>query len=307
MSLSLQPLVSADAKAVADLIGDYDSFHTDAPDRPSADDVLDWWQRVDGGRISVRDEAGQVVGAASLRRRGDRYLVDAFVHPDARGRGAGTLLLDWAEEQAREAGVGATHASASAHDADGKALLEGRGYVYVRSFYRMAIDLDEEPAEPDWPEGFTWALEPDRVEEVHAALEEAFADHWGHEPRTLEEWTAQVGRLDDRICYVVRTADGEIAGAQICDEERFGAGLVAILGVRPAWRRHGLGEALLRQAFHDLYRLGQRRVGLGVDAENTTGATRLYERVGMRVSAQEDAYEKLLQAGPGHGSKLCDS
>jgi hypothetical protein len=35
-------------------------------------------------------------------------------------------------------------------------------------------------------------------------------------------------------------------------------------------------------------------VALGVDAENTTGATRLYERVGMRVVVQDDAYEKLL-------------
>jgi ribosomal protein S18 acetylase RimI-like enzyme len=69
---------------------------------------------------------------------------------------------------------------------------------------------------------------------------------------------------------------------------------VAVLGVRPAWRRHGLGEALLRQAFHDLYELGRRRVGLGVDAENTTGATRLYERVGMHVVWREDAYEKVL-------------
>ena len=158
----------------------------------------------------------------------------------------------------------------------------------------MAIDLDDEPSAPEWPEGFTWALEPDRAEELFEALEEAFADHWGHEPRTFEEWAAHNGPLDDRLCYVVRTAGGEVAAAQICDEERFGAGLVAVLGVRPAWRRHGLGEALLRQAFHDLAARGQRRVGLGVDAENTTGATRLYERVGMSIAWRDDAYEKVL-------------
>lgn len=297
MTHPLRPLTADDAQAVADLIGDYDGFHSGAPERPGARDILDWWSRVDGGRVGVRDEEGRLVGAVSLRRRGDYYIADAFVHPDARGRGVGTMLLAWAEEQTQEAGLRAVRASATAADDGGKALLEGRGYAYLRSFYRMAIDLDAEPPVPDWPEGFTWALQPERAQEVYEALEEAFADHWGHEPRSFEEWIAHNGPLEERLCYVVSTDSGEVAAAQICDEERFGAGLVAILGVRPAWRRHGLGEALLRQAFHDLHRFGQRRVGLGVDAENTTGATRLYERVGMRVVWRDDAYEKRLGEG----------
>jgi ribosomal protein S18 acetylase RimI-like enzyme len=296
VTLSLRPLAKADdAQAVADLIGAYDAFHNGAPERLSADDVLDWWRRVDGARVGADDERGRLVGAVSVTRRSDYYLADAFVHPDARGRGIGTLLLDWAEQQAREGGLRANRANTSARDEDGKALLGRRGYTYIRSFYRMAIDLDEEPAAPDWPQGFSWALEPDAAREVYQALEEAFADHWGFEPRPFEEWLTRNGPLEDRLVYVVRTADGEVAAAQLCDEERFGAGLVAVLGVRSGWRRHGLGEALLRQAFHDLYGLGQRRVGLGVDAENTTGATRLYERVGMHVVWQDDAYEKVLE------------
>jgi ribosomal protein S18 acetylase RimI-like enzyme len=294
VSLSLRPLEADDARAVADLIGDYDAFHNGSGDRPSEQDVLDWWARIDGGTAGAFSADGRLVGAASLRRRGDYNITDAFVHPDARGRGVATLLLDWAEAQTREAGLPAVRASASTRDAGGKALLERRGYAYLRSFYRMTIDLDEEPPPPDWPEGFSVALEPDQAEAIHETLEEAFADHWGFERRTFEEWMVQNGPLDDRLCYVVRTAEGEPAAAQVCDEERFGAGLVAILGVRPAWRRHGLGEALLRQAFHDLYGLGQCRVGLGVDAGNTTGATRLYERVGMSVTWQDDAYEKQL-------------
>lgn len=294
MSLSLRPLEADDAQAVADLIGDYDAFHSKAPERPTAEDVLDFWRRLNGPTIGVQDERGGLVGAAALRQRGDYYVGDVFVHPESRGRGAGSLLLDWAEDRTREAGLRSLRTSTSANDADGRALLAGRGFVYIRSFYRMAIDLDAEPPVPDWPQGFTWALEPGRTEEVFEALEEAFADHWGQEPRTFEEWAEHMGSFDDRLCYVVRTAEGEVAAAQICDEQRFGAGQVAVLGVRAAWRRQGLGEALLRQAFHDLYARGQRRVGLGVDAENTTGATRLYERVGMHVVWQDDAYEKVL-------------
>ena len=58
--------------------------------------------------------------------------------------------------------------------------------------------------------------------------------------------------------------------------------------MRKPWRRRGLGETLLRAAFRELYLRGRRRVGLGVDAENVTGALRLYERVGMHVMRRGD-------------------
>jgi ribosomal protein S18 acetylase RimI-like enzyme len=70
-------------------------------------------------------------------------------------------------------------------------------------------------------------------------------------------------------------------------------------GCAPRGRSKGLGEALLRQAFHDLYARGRHRIALGVDAENSTGATRLYERVGMKVVLRDDAYEKLLESREG--------
>ncbi len=70
---------------------------------------------------------------------------------------------------------------------------------------------------------------------------------------------------------------------------------VNILAVRRPWRRQGLGMALLRQAFGEFYRRGIRQVALGVDAENITGATRLYARAGMRVTRQYARYEKMLR------------
>ena len=71
-------------------------------------------------------------------------------------------------------------------------------------------------------------------------------------------------------------------------------GFVGAIGVLRPWRRLGLGRALLLHAFVELYRRGERRIGLGVDAENATGATRLYESVGMRVAWQADTYERTL-------------
>ena len=66
------------------------------------------------------------------------------------------------------------------------------------------------------------------------------------------------------------------------------------LAVRRPWRQHGLGMALLRHSFGEFHRRGARKVGLGVDSENTTGATRLYERAGMHVAQQFDFFEKVL-------------
>jgi mycothiol synthase len=293
VTLSLRPLTAEDGEAMAEIVGDYDAFHGGIEDRPSAQDMLDWWGRVEQS-TGVADESGRLVGVGYLRRRGSYYVADYFVRPDSRGLGVGSLLLDWGESISAAAGLSSVRAAATARDAGGKALLESRGYRYIRSFYRMVIDLDEQPPPPGWPEGFTVALEPGEERLLYETLEEAFEDHWGHETRTFEAWIAQNGPLSERLCYVVRTDDGTAAAAQICDEERFGTAWVAIIGVRAAFRRRGLGEALLRQAFHDLYARGRPRIALGVDAENTTGATRLYERVGMRVVLRDDTYEKLL-------------
>jgi ribosomal protein S18 acetylase RimI-like enzyme len=64
--------------------------------------------------------------------------------------------------------------------------------------------------------------------------------------------------------------------------------------VRRPWRGRGLGRALLLHTFAEFQRRGMNRISLGVDAENPTGATRLYESVGMIVEAEQVVFEKAL-------------
>jgi ribosomal protein S18 acetylase RimI-like enzyme len=45
----------------------------------------------------------------------------------------------------------------------------------------------------------------------------------------------------------------------------------------------------------ELRRQGCEKVRLNVDAENLTGAVKLYERAGMHVSRRSDRYEKELR------------
>jgi mycothiol synthase len=309
VSFTRRVATPADAQAIAELISDHDAAHNAVADQMSARDVLDWWKRVDeGDTVVVIGEGDQVVGSGTVRRRGDNFIADNFAHPDFRGQGIGTLLAGWAEERAVTAGVAALRVAVAARDTAAKDLLERRGFGYIRSFYRMSIELDAPPQPPLWPEGFTVSkLQTGEEHIVHETLEDAFRDHWDHQTRTFEEWSRHV-QLDPSLCYLVRNAEDDAVAAAFCTEERFGVGWVDVLGVRRPWRRHGLGEALLRLAFQALYERGRRRISLGVDAANPTGATRLYERVGMTVSAQDDLYEKPLQpAGPEGGSKLGDS
>ncbi len=69
-------------------------------------------------------------------------------------------------------------------------LLKSEGYSQVRHFLRMAIGLQEAPPAPERPEELTVGLCVSEREEhaVFEAVEEAFADHWGHSAGTLAAW-----------------------------------------------------------------------------------------------------------------------
>jgi mycothiol synthase len=299
----------ADAPVIAELIAAHDAAHQPVSDDFSAEDVLDWWKRVDeGDAVVVTDGSGRILGAGAIRRRGENYLADNFTHPDFRGRGIGSALVDWAEERVSRRGAAALRVAVAARDTAAKELLEGRDFEYIRSFYRMTVELDSPPPPPRWPDGFAVAtLQPGEERLLHETVQDAFRDDWDHQLRSFEEWSRLV-QIDPSLCYLIRDADSTAVAALFCNEERYGMGWVDVLGVRRDWRRHGLGEALLRLAFQDLFERGRSRIGLVVDASNSTGATRLYERVGMTVTAQDDLYEKPLQpVGEESRSKLGDS
>ena len=75
-------------------------------------------------------------------------------------------------------------------------------------------------------------------------------------------------------------------------------GWIGSIGVRRAWRRRG-PRASRSSATRSgaSARSGETVVALGVDAENPTGAVRLYERAGMRVLWRADVWQKELRAG----------
>jgi mycothiol synthase len=237
------------------------------------------------------------------------------IHPDFEGLGLGTFLLHWAEGRARqvfdrlppEARVAMRCGHINTH-APSEALLSGYGMLPTRSFWTMVIDLAEEPETAVFPPGIqiTTLTEWGDQRAVLLASDDAFKDHWGHieqpEEAMLQHWQKWLKNdpgYDPALWYLALDGE-EIAGVSLCrlkSHEDPAMGWVDTLGVRRPWRRRGIAEALLQHSFGELYRLGQRSVGLGVDADSLTGATRLYEKVGMAVKRQFINYEKELRAG----------
>jgi mycothiol synthase len=286
----------ADAPAVTALVRAVEQRFAGKPEQ-SEDDLRGEWDELDLGSdawlVEVDD---RLAGYAALFAH-ERPYVDGYVHPDLAGRGIGSHLVELAETDARRRGLSSLRIPVFGNDERAQALLEARGYRPVRRFYRMEVELEEEPAAPVWPDGLHVVPYDDAdAEAFHAALDEAFAEEWGHEPDRDVDWReVRERRSPDRSCWAAVKDGEEIAAAIVAEEEHWGVAWVHSVGVRPRWRRRGLGKALLLHTFGELYRRGRRHIGLGVDAENPTDATRLYEAVGMHVSSSFVYFERDLR------------
>ena len=190
------------------------------------------------------------------------------------------------------AGDGSTlEVSAPAGDHAYRELVERAGYRRGRSNWLMRLDMDGPPPPPAWPDGVGMRTFDRAVDAraVHRLVEDAFADIGNQPPRSYEFWVeVHLERSDfDPALWFLAVDDGELAGVNLAQSGPLG-GYVVQLAVRRDQRGRGLGLALLRHGFGELYRRGVGEVVLDVDSHNRTGATRLYERAGMRVQHQYD-------------------
>ena len=174
----------------------------------------------------------------------------------------------------------------------------------------MLIEMDAPVPEPVWTEGITlhtFNSEMD-AEAVYRAEDDSFRDHFGYVEQPFEDgfkrfkhFVLDAKDFDPTLLFLAMDGpSGEIAGINICRPHSYDdpeMGWVGTLGVRRQWRKRGIGLALLRHSFNEFYRRGKRKVGLGVDAQNLTGALRLYESAGMHVHQAYDQYEKELRPG----------
>jgi mycothiol synthase len=252
-------------------------------------------------RVALDDEE-RLIGYADLGAHPDpKYWLDLRA-PMSASDETRDALIRWGDERARTRAAGQDGALirgfAYEQDARVRAALERHGYELIRHSYRMRIDFDDDPPQPEWPGGVTVrpATEAD-LETAYETQMETFEDSWEHSREPYEEWSHWMAEEDlDLSLWFVAEEEDEVAGIALTKphEAEDGLGWVRVLGVRRPWRRRGLGRALLLHTFQEYLSRGFHGVGLGVDAGSLTGAVRLYENAGMRVFRRSDIYEKVL-------------
>lgn len=311
--LLLRPVQWADRDAVAQLIYDVCEADGDTTVAVTPEELGHEWKNegftleTDAFLVQTRD--GRVVGFEEFGNEKDHFQLhaDGYVHPEYKGLGIGTSLLRAVEARAREEIKLAEtdlrvflRSTIDGKDEAGHALHKNEGYLPKRYHWRMEIKLDAAPPAPVWPEGVELRpfIKDEHAIAVWQAQNESFRDHWGSHDTTFEEFTHS--RFDDPefdpTLWAIAWDGKEVAGISL-NRFRMGIGWIRTLGVREPWRKKGLGLALLQQSFAEFYKRDKNTIGLGVDASNPSGATRLYQRAGMYTASEFLTYEKELRAG----------
>lgn len=300
-----------DAPEVAAVVVAHDIADFGEPDF-SVHDLLDDWERP---RFELERDAWVLVGPTGRlvayafvwqAEPGTQLEADAFVAPEYGGRGLGGRLIDLVETRAVEIASASTAPEvtlgmyASRANTAKRELLERRGYAPVHTRLRLKVDLarrETEAAAAVSPDAVVREFDPEADEDaVREVMDEAFLGRARYSRRRVDEWLDLRVRhpaFDPKLWRVAIAGDQQLVGA-ILVYDVGGTGYVSSVGVRDQWRRRGVGQALLAEAFAALRDRGQMRVVVEVDAEEASGARRLYERVGMRVSEEHDWFEKQV-------------
>jgi mycothiol synthase len=252
-------------------------------------------------RVAIRD--GELVGWTWVwnlpsQSRLERAFVLGVVAPEHRGAGVGRALLAWGVERARQRLRGRTHElpryiRVNAYDwLDGNHRLFARmGFTPVRWFEELMRPLGELVA-VDVPEGVMLQPWPDgRDDEIRAVRNATFADHWGSSVVEPDQWSSLVhghGGRPDLSVIACDATTGEIVG--LCLNHAYPED-EAVTGRREAWienigtlrerRGRGLASAMLAWSLDAFATAGFTHALLVVDADNPTGAARLYRNLGF--------------------------
>ena len=317
----IRPFTLDDAQKVVDILNAYSQALYGTNDTELDEMMVDWTSPgvvlEEIARV-VENQQGEIIGYIEVWDVDEPHVNKytwGCLDPDAWDEDVFRAMLSWAEKRGRErvslapegTKVFMSH-NLSSLDLNKKKALETYGYEKVRNFFRMVIDLDQTPPEPNLPDGLV--IVPIELEKelrpALEAMEEGFSDHWSHVPHSIDEqmehWQHHIEQskdFDPSVWFLAKEGD-EIAGVCRCSNkitEDPDMAWVNELCVRRPWRRRGLGLAMLHHCFGEFYHRGKLRVGLGVDATSLTNATRLYEKAGMHVVRQYDTYFFELRPG----------
>lgn len=160
-------------------------------------------------------EDGQLIGwGATALIPGSNPLsaqVRVLVHPDHRGRGTGTQLLDAVHNHLRQAGAQSVRVFAEPAAVDWAAKW---GYAQTRQVHYAGIDPREAPAVPEVPDGLRLApldeLDPHAVYEADEVAQRTKPGDAKIESRPYDDWLAGVWKSPGMVLDLSMAAlDGD--------------------------------------------------------------------------------------------------
>jgi GNAT superfamily N-acetyltransferase len=232
---------------------------------------------------------GVLVGAAMVID----WKAWGTVHPDYRGRGLGTRLVEWTEERAEDDRIGQTFIDSLD---EARRLFTDRGYRLLYSSWILRYREHRDIPDPKPPEGITIRpIQPSEEQAAYQVVEDAFNEWPNRTPSTFEEWRAETIERSDfdrslmRVAIDGDTVIGSIFGIQYPEE-----GWVDELAVAAPYRRRGIARALIASVFGEFRSRGQGLVGLNTDSR--TGALDVYLGLGMELERTFVHYSKPLRS-----------
>jgi mycothiol synthase len=299
MSVALRHPTPEDAAAAAEVLNEH-SRRLHGTDDLTTNELAESWQAPElefPDDVLLAEATGAAVGYADVFAHGDSAWVDVRGTDET----AYDPLLAAIVERAATKGKQHIRGWASEGDRGLEDAYERAGFRPFRYSFRMEIDLLDEVPEPSWPDGsVVRGFREGEERRVHRAQMDSFADTWGFSEWAFEAWAHwSMGELFQPEHWFVVECGDDLAAIALCrvPETEPELGWVDIIGVVPAYRRRGLAIALLQHVFRHFAALGLARVALSVDAENPTGAVRLYERAGMCVARKYVRYELARGGG----------
>ena len=254
----------------------------------------------------VAEAAGRLVGLATLvREKGTRLYALPWVLPEWRGRGierdliAGmSLNAQGLDEPVLDVPVRPTQPTYAA------ALESELGFSVVRTWYVMRIELNRDLPAPIFPPGVSLRQFVPGQDEVMLTglINDVFWDHWGEGTHTLDEIQHDVSPpFDPGLLLFVQRA-GQVLGyvwgwlnPELVRVTGEGCVYIGDLGMRPAYRRQGLGRALLLHELRELRARGLTAAELDMDGPNAN-ARRLYESLGFYAKQEVRWFRRELRS-----------